>query len=83
MNIKTNAEPKPKMTDEEVVVWLWNRFQREETILCERIREETAALHISKRQLKAARLRLGIKTWHQFDEGGSTENWFWTLNQNM
>lgn len=67
-----------KMTDDEVVVWLNTRFQREESILCARLREEATALGITKKQLKAARQRLGTRTWHQFDEGGATENWFWS-----
>lgn len=71
-----------KMTDGEVVAWMNARFQREETILCARLREEATAIGISKRQLKAARLHLGIKTWHQFDEGSATENWFWTRSAN-
>ena len=30
-------------------------------------------------ELKEARKNLGIKTFHQFDEDGASENWFWYL----
>ena len=73
-DVKTRAA----MTDEEALLWVKERFKREQTILCERLRVEASAAGVSRLQLKAARKRLGVKTWHQFDEGGATENWFWT-----
>lgn len=34
---------------------------------------------VSQAELKEARKALGVKTFHQFDEDGDTQNWFWYL----
>ena len=70
---------KAKMTDAQIDSWLRGRLLRCGIILCEQLREEAAELGISKSQLKAARKRVGVRTWHQFDESGATPNWFWRL----
>lgn len=48
-------------------------------VLCDRVREEAKKMGFSRRDLKAARECLGVKTFHQFDECGATDNWFWRL----
>ena len=48
-------------------------------VLCDTVREEAKKMGFSRRDLKAAREYLGVKTFHQFDEYGATDNWFWCL----
>lgn len=76
---KTDQAAKQALPDEEVRAWLCGMFIREPSILCDRIREAAAEKGISRIQLRRIRRALGVKTWHQFDEGGATENWFWKL----
>ncbi len=77
---KSDQAAKRTLPDEEVRAWLCGMFAREPSILCDRIREAAAEKGISRIQLRRIRRALGVKTWHQFDEGGATENWFWKLD---
>ncbi len=77
---KSDQAAKQTLSDEEVRAWLCRMFVREPSILCDRIREAAAEKGISRIQLRRIRRALGVKTWHQFDEGGATENWFWKLD---
>ena len=47
--------------------------------LCEDIRTAARKKGFSQAELKEARKALGVKTFHQFDEDGDTQNWFWYL----
>lgn len=58
-------------------VWLREIFQDGESRLCNEIRATAKKAGYTRAELKEARKRLGIKTFHQFDDGGATENWFW------
>lgn len=58
--------------------WLENLLTENECVLCEHVRQQAKEQGFSKKQLKEAREALGVKTFHQFDEG-PTENWFWYL----
>lgn len=78
-NDKPKETMKPKLSDAEAIKWLADYFKRNQTVLCDVVREEAAAVGINRRQLKMARKALHIRTWHQFDEGGATPNWFWTV----
>lgn len=48
----------------------------------EYIRDEAENRGFTKRQLRDARKELGVKTYHQFDEDGATQNWFWYIDAN-
>ena len=43
------------------------------------VSQKEKALGYSKSELREARKELGVKTFHQFDEFGDTENWFWHM----
>ncbi len=60
-------------------IWLQEKLSDGELHLCESIREAAKEDGISKKDLKAARKELGVKTHHQFDEYGETPNWFWYM----
>jgi len=59
--------------------WLNERLSDHEIHLCESIRSEAKKAGFNKQELKAARISLGVKTFHQFDEYGETPNWFWYM----
>jgi hypothetical protein len=44
--------------------------------------EQAKEKGFKKSEVKAAKKSLSVKTWHQFDEGTATENWFWYLPEN-
>lgn len=46
---------------------------------CNGVRESAKAAGFNRKELKAARKELGVKTWHQIDTEGypKIENWFW------
>jgi hypothetical protein len=46
----------------------------------EEVRREAILKGFSRKVLKQARKELGVKTFHQFDEGKATANWFWYFN---
>ncbi len=77
---KEQNQKKVPMTDAEVESWMLGWFRREKSILCDRMRELAAVQGIKRPALKRARKALGVRTWHQFDEGGATVNWFWVLD---
>lgn len=59
--------------------WLKGRLRDGECHLCDTIRSEASQEGFKKSELKKARKELGVRTWHQFDGDGATENWFWYL----
>lgn len=59
--------------------WLRKRLKDGEYHLCDVIKSEAYLEGFKKSELKKARKELGVRTWHQFDEDGATENWFWYL----
>ena len=59
--------------------WLKLQLQDLEIHLCDDIRKAAKKRCFTKQELNAARKAVGVKTLHQFDEDGSTENWFWYL----
>lgn len=59
--------------------WLLERLKGEECLLCDIVRVEARKEGFTRKQLKEARKFLNIETFHQFDEDGATENWFWIL----
>lgn len=50
-------------------------------VLVDVVREEAKAVGYTRGELKEARRLLGVKTFHQFDEYGSTPNYFWYLEE--
>ena len=59
--------------------WLKEKLNGGELHLCEDIRAAARKKGFSQAELKEARKALGVKTFHQFDEDGDTQNWFWYL----
>lgn len=59
--------------------WLSEKIGDQEVHLCEMVRDAAKQAGYSKKELRKAREELGVKTFHQFDEDGATENWFWYL----
>lgn len=66
-----------KEIEKDCLQWLESVLQDHEIHLCDAVREKAKRAGYSKIELKQARNRLDVKTFHQFDESGSTENWFW------
>jgi hypothetical protein len=67
------------MLKENCVDWLTKKLADNAIFLCEDVRKEAKEAGYSKDDLKKARKELGVKTFHQFDESGATQNWFWHL----
>lgn len=61
--------------------WLREKLSDGELHLCEWIREDAKRSGFTKSELKQARVALGVRTFHQFDEDGETPNWFWYLER--
>lgn len=61
--------------------WLLEKLKGEDWLLCDTVRAEARKEGFTRKQLKDARKALGVETFHQFDEDGATENWFWKLPQ--
>lgn len=59
--------------------WLLELLTKNECVLVEDVREQAKQQGFKKSELKEARKTLNVKTFHQFDEDGATENWFWHL----
>ncbi|WP_041274504.1 hypothetical protein [Desulforamulus reducens] len=59
--------------------WLSSRLKNGKLVLCDDIRAEAKEQGFTKKQLKEARKKLKVKTFHQFDEHGGTSNWFWKI----
>ena len=68
-----------KKSESDCEKWLENKLKDGELHLCEDIRGEAKNHGFTVTELKRARKKLEVKTFHQFDEGGVTENWFWYL----
>ena len=60
------------------VVWLKKKLTGG-FALCDDVREAGRQQGYARGQLTAARKVLGVETFHQFDEDGATQNWFWSL----
>lgn len=61
------------------IEWLKKLLSEQECVLCEIVRAAARKAGYSKKELKEARNKLGVKTHHQFDEFGETPNYFWYL----
>lgn len=59
----------------------WLRSKLQDWVLCSDVRAEARALGYTFNQLREARKKLGVETFHQFDEDGATENWFWRVKR--
>ncbi len=59
--------------------WLEKFLLDNGAVLCETVRGAAVAQGYTKAELKSARKLLKVKTRHQFDEGGATQNWFWFI----
>lgn len=59
--------------------WARKLFRDGELHLCEEVGLAAKSAGFSKQELKEARKRLGVKTYHMFDEDGASENWFWYM----
>ncbi len=59
--------------------WLGKFLSDNGTMLCDTVREEAVAQGYTRAELKSARKLLKVKTYHQFDEEGATQNWFWFI----
>ncbi len=57
--------------------WLKGILKPGKVLLCDAVREEAKKKGFSRVELKRARKTLGVKAFHQFDEDGATQNWFW------
>lgn len=66
-------------TTEKCADWLKDFLCREGCVLCEIVRLHALKNGFGRKNLKAAKKKLGVKTYHQFDEDGATPNWFWYL----
>lgn len=67
------------MKTEDCKKWITNFLKSQNGALVEDVRMEAKKQGFSKGELKLSRKEIGVKTFHQFDEGGQTPNWFWYL----
>jgi len=61
--------------------WVRNELSDGELHLCDDMREESKKRGFKKAEFKHARNAIGVKTFHQFDEDGPTQNHFWYLEE--
>lgn len=59
--------------------WLMEILKDKELHLCNNVKAEATKNGFCKAELRQAKKDIGVKTYHQFDEDGATENWFWYL----
>ena len=59
--------------------WLREKLGDSGTHLCEDVRAAAREAGFSRAELRQACKETGVKTFHQFDEDGETQNWFWYL----
>lgn len=59
--------------------WLEKLLRTEGTILCDDVRIRALKNEFTRKELKSARKKLGVKTFHQTIDGKTSENWFWYL----
>ena len=59
--------------------WLEKLLRTEGTILCDDVRIRALKNGFTRKELKSARKKLGVKTFHQTIDGKTSENWFWYL----
>lgn len=59
--------------------WLFEKLKDGEWVLSDDVRSEAKAKGFTKKLLKDARKALKVTTFHQFDEVGAAQNWFWRL----
>ncbi len=57
--------------------WLSKKLANNAIFLCDDVKQDAKKSGYTKSELKEARKELNVKTFHQFDEDGSTPNWFW------
>lgn len=60
-------------------VWLGEYLMSEGAVLCDEVRKQARSQGYRSSDLKKARKELQVKTFHQFDDDGATDNWFWYL----
>lgn len=65
------------MGERECEKWLEKILADGELHLREDVREAARKEGFTFGELRAARKNIGVGTYHQFDECGQTENWFW------
>ncbi len=61
--------------------WLEEILADGEAHLCDDVREAAKKEGFSKNELREARKSIEVGTYHQFDEHGQTENWFWYIRR--
>ena len=59
--------------------WLEKLLRTEGTILCDDVRIRALKNGFTRKELKSAIKKLGVKTFHQTIDGKTSENWFWYL----
>lgn len=59
--------------------WLREKLEDGRIHLCEDVRGAALEAGFTRAELRQARKEIGVKTFHQFDEDGGTQNWFWYL----
>lgn len=69
------------MTKRKCEDWLAELLGDGEIHLCDDVREAAKKEKFTKRELREARAVLGVNIFHQFDENGQTQNWFWHLEE--
>lgn len=69
------------MGRKDCIEWLEKMLGDGELHLVEDVKEAAGIEGFSRAELKDARTRLGVKTFHQFDEDGPTPNWFWYVEE--
>ncbi|MFR8547755.1 MAG: hypothetical protein ACLVEV_03905 [Lachnospiraceae bacterium] len=63
------------------VEWLEQKLKKEKIALCTTVKAGARTKGYTQKQLRDAKKQLGVKTFHQFDENGETDNWFWYLEE--
>lgn len=61
--------------------WLYGNLHGQGEVLCDDIRSAAKQEGFTRADLKSARKALNVKTLHQFDGEGATQNWFWYLEE--
>lgn len=69
------------MREKDCNKWLRELLKDGELHPCDEVRNHAKNEGYSMAKLKQARKQMEIKTFHQFDESGATENWFWYLEE--
>lgn len=59
--------------------WLKKHMSDGELHLSTEVTGKAKTLGYSRSELRRVRNELEVKTFHQFDEVGATDNWFWFM----